>query len=109
MIGARLRPFAASVLIALVAGFSYERFSEWRDHVHYSRVGRAVNIGGRTLNIFCSGEGSPAVVFDSGGSQPGYSWVLVQPEVAKATRACWYDRAGYGWSDPAEGPRSSAD
>ncbi len=107
--GARLRPFVVVSLIALAAGFIYERVGEWQDHMRYPRVGRAVSIGGRTLNIFCSGEGSPAVVFDSGGNQPGYSWVLVQPEVAKSTRACWYDRAGYGWSDPAPGPRTSAD
>jgi pimeloyl-ACP methyl ester carboxylesterase len=105
----RLRPFAVAVLIALLAGLSYERIGEWQDHRRYPRVGHPVNIGGRTLNIFCSGEGSPAVVFDAGGNQPGYSWVLVQPEVAKSTRACWYDRAGYGWSDSAPHPRSSAD
>jgi pimeloyl-ACP methyl ester carboxylesterase len=105
----RLRPFGVALLIALIAGFVYERVGEWQDHRRYPRVGRAVNIGGRTLNIFCSGEGSPAVVFDSGGNQPGYTWTLVQPEVAKSTRACWYDRAGYGWSDPAPRPRTSAD
>jgi pimeloyl-ACP methyl ester carboxylesterase len=27
-------------------------------------------------------------------------WALVQPEVAKHTRACSYDRAGTGFSDP---------
>jgi len=105
----RLRPFAVALMTALLAGFAYERIGEWQDHVRYPRVGRAVNIGGRTLNIYCSGQGSPAVVFDSGGNRPGYSWVLVQPEVAKSTRACWYDRAGYGWSDPAPHSRSSAD
>jgi pimeloyl-ACP methyl ester carboxylesterase len=105
----RLRPFAVAFLIALLAGFAYERIGQWQEHKRYPRVGRPVNIGGRTLNIYCSGEGSPAVVFDSGGNQPGYSWVLVQPEVAKSTRACWYDRAGYGWSDPAPHQRSSAD
>jgi pimeloyl-ACP methyl ester carboxylesterase len=105
----RLRPFGVALLIALVAGFVYERAGEWQDHRRFPRVGRPVNIGGRTLNIFCSGEGSPAVVFDSGGNQPGYTWALVQPEVAKWTRACWYDRAGYGWSDPAPRPRTSAD
>ena len=26
---------------------------------------------------------------------------MVQPEIAKLTKACWYDRAGFGWSDPA--------
>jgi hypothetical protein len=30
----------------------------------------------------------------------GFAWSGIQPEAAKFTRACWYDRAGYGWSDP---------
>ena len=105
----RLRPFAVAAALLFATGFSYEQVGEWRDHREFPQVGRSVDIGGRALNIYCSGEGSPAVVFDSGSGQPGYSWVLVQPEVAKTTRACWYDRAGYGWSDPAEGLRTSAD
>lgn len=36
----------------------------------------------------------------------GYSWSAIQSEVAKFTRACWYDRAAYGWSDPAPLPRT---
>jgi pimeloyl-ACP methyl ester carboxylesterase len=32
----------------------------------------------------------------------------VQPQVAKFTRACWYDRPGTGWSDPPDRPRTSA-
>src|SRR5262249_34215058 len=35
-------------------------------------------------------------------------WSLVQPEVAKLTRACSYDRAGYAWSDPGNRPRTFA-
>jgi hypothetical protein len=35
-------------------------------------------------------------------------WGLVQPAVAKVTRACAYDRAGLGFSDPASTPRTSA-
>ena len=39
---------------------------------------------------------------------PGYSWLLVQPEVANSTRACWFDRAGYGaGSDAAPAPQGS--
>ena len=65
-----------------------------------------MDIGGRQLNIFCSGEGDPTVIFDSGGHTAGYSWLSIQPEIAKLTRACWYDRASYGWSDPAPSPRT---
>ena len=31
-------------------------------------------------------------------------WRLVQPAIAKTTRACSYDRAGFGFSDPPNGP-----
>ena len=34
-------------------------------------------------------------------------WFRVQPEVAKFTRVCSYDRAVYGWSDPSPAPRTS--
>ena len=54
------------------------------------------------------GEGSPVVVFDSGLGSSSLDWARVQPDVAQLTRACVYDRAGYGWSDPGPGPRDSA-
>jgi pimeloyl-ACP methyl ester carboxylesterase len=44
------------------------------------------------------------VIFETFGHTSGYSWIGVQPEVAKLTRACWYDRAGYGWSEPGPMP-----
>jgi len=108
-LAARLRPFAVGTVLLLTAGFVYEQAGEWNDRRDFPQVGHSVDIGGRSLNIYCSGKGSPAVVFDSGSGQPGYSWILVQPAVATITRACWYDRAGYGWSDPAREPRASAD
>jgi pimeloyl-ACP methyl ester carboxylesterase len=67
-----------------------------------------VDIGGRALNIFCSGDGNPAVIFDSPGAEPGLIWEPIQTEIAKFTRSCWYDRAGVGWSDPGPYPRTSA-
>lgn len=95
--------------ILLGAGVSYERFGEWRDRERFPQVGTSVNIGGRSLNLYCSGFGSPTVVMDSGGGVPGYGWVLVERSVSKLTRSCWYDRAGYGWSDPSPGPHTAAD
>lgn len=94
------------VVVFLVAGTVFEQIGERRDRRRYPQIGRSVDIGGRTLNIFCSGEGAPAVVFDTFGHSSGYSWNAVQAEAAKFTRACWYDRAGYGWSDPAPMPRT---
>jgi pimeloyl-ACP methyl ester carboxylesterase len=92
---------AAAIVVLGITGLVYEWLGERRDRQRFAQIGRSVDIGGRTLNLYCSGIGSPAVVLDSGGGMPGYSWLLVQPGVARLTRACWYDRAGYGWSDPA--------
>jgi pimeloyl-ACP methyl ester carboxylesterase len=66
----------------------------------------AIDIGGRRLNLFCMGSGKRTVLFDSGGSDWSDIWALVQPAVAQEARACTYDRAGLGHSDPAPMPRT---
>jgi pimeloyl-ACP methyl ester carboxylesterase len=92
---------------AFVAGYIYEQLGRRRDRARFPQIGRSVDIGGRSLNIFCSGAGRPAVIFESGGPGPGLEWEPFQPEVAKFTQACWYDRAGEGWSDLGPFPRTS--
>jgi pimeloyl-ACP methyl ester carboxylesterase len=74
----------------------------------YTRPGTLVRADGTRLNLYCMGSGSPAVVFDSGWEDWAPVWTIVQPEVAKWTRACSYDRAGAGFSDPGPMPRTSA-
>jgi len=73
----------------------------------YARPGRLVTADGTRLNLYCMGRGSPAVVFDSGWGDWAPVWTIVQPEVAKWTRACSYDRAGAGFSDAGPMPRTS--
>lgn len=63
---------------------------------------------GRRLNLYCTGEGSPTVIFDSGVTGETVGWALVQPVIAKHTRACSYDRAGVGFSDPGTRTGTSA-
>jgi pimeloyl-ACP methyl ester carboxylesterase len=55
---------------------------------------------GRRLNLFCLGSGSPTVVFEAGLGSSSSVWRHVQGRVAAFTRACAYDRAGLGFSDP---------
>ena len=103
------RSLAVVLLLGLLVGFTYEQIGRRQDSQHPFRIGRAVDIGGRSLNINCAGSGSPAVILESGGGgYGGYGWRKVQAEVAKFTTVCWYDRAGEGWSDPAPIARSSA-
>lgn len=73
----------------------------------YAQPGQLVSVNGFRLNLYCMGSGSPTVVFDSGWEDWAPAWSKVQPEVAKWTRACSYDRAGTGFSDPGPMLRTS--
>jgi len=97
---------ALTLLLALV-GTGYQTFGNWRDPRRFPQRGRSVQTGALRLNIDCSGQGSPTVILDSGMGVPAMGWVLVQPEIAKFSRVCSYDRAGYGWSEAGPKPRTS--
>jgi pimeloyl-ACP methyl ester carboxylesterase len=89
------------------AGVAYQVIATARDKRKYPAPGQMVDVGGFRLHLHCAGKGSPTVVVDSGLGSFSPDWGLVQPEVAKFTRVCTYDRAGYGWSDPGPRPRTS--
>ena len=70
--------------------------------------GEMVSVGSHKLHISCMGEGSPTVILESAAPGTSVEWsAWVQPEVAKATRVCAYDRAGLGWSEAGPGPRDA--
>ncbi len=73
---------------------------------NYPPLGRLIDVGGHRLHINCTGKGSPTVVMESGAGDFSFDWGLVQPEVARFTRVCTYDRAGYAWSEPGPTPRT---
>jgi pimeloyl-ACP methyl ester carboxylesterase len=95
------------LLILATAGFLYENISEARDRRFNAMGGKLVDLGGRKMHLNCSGESSPTVILDSGLGDSSLSWHKVQPEIAKFTRVCSYDRAGLGYSDPSSRPRTS--
>ena len=47
------------------------------------------------------------MVIEAGWGDSSASWGWVQPEVAKTTRVCTYDRAGTGWSEASPEPRTA--
>ena len=72
----------------------------------YATPAALVDIGGgRRLNLRCSGEGSPVVMLESGATADSMAWYKVQPSIAKSTKVCAYDRAGFGFSDDGPLPR----
>ena len=94
---ARLAALAAAIL--LTAGGAHAAPPAGQDALAGGQV--KVDVGGRKLNMYCGGKGSPTVLFEADGGRAGWDWSAVLPEVAKRTRACVYDRAGLGFSDPA--------
>lgn len=91
----------------IFAGFLYENIAEARDRRFNPMPGHLVDVSGYKMHIDCTGDGSPAVILESGLGDTYLSWRKVQPEIAKFTRVCSYDRAGLGYSDSTPQPRTS--
>jgi pimeloyl-ACP methyl ester carboxylesterase len=64
-----------------------------------------VDIGGRRIHLFCTGAGGPTVILMAGLSSWSAVWYKDQPVIEQKTRVCAFDRAGYGFSDPASRPQ----
>lgn len=60
-----------------------------------------VTVDSHRLYYECSGSGAPTVVLDAGSPDTTATWRSVQPQIARVTRVCGYDRAGLGRSEPA--------
>ncbi|MFD6355457.1 alpha/beta fold hydrolase [Nocardia tengchongensis] len=72
-------------------------------------VGGFQEVGGRRIFVNEFGSGGPAVVFRPGAGAVGLDYFGVQRDVAGFTTAVVYDRAGTGFSDAVELPRTAED
>src|ERR1700676_315189 len=83
----RIRVIVRTLAVGLVAigfvGALYEHLARRQDRKRFPQIGRSVDIGGRSLNIYCSGDGSPAVILDYGRGRPR----LREFDLSKADRA----------------------
>ncbi len=90
----------------LLVGLVYEPMAERAYAKTHKAPGQLFQVGDHQLHIHCTGEGSPTVVLEAGLGLTSYSMAgWIAPVVAQVTRVCVYDRAGYGWSEAAAGPR----
>src|SRR5713101_4549209 len=96
-----------TLAVPVVAGAIYQTIGTWRARRRFPSPGRLVQFNERRMHIHVTGEGTPTVVFESGMGASCLSWMVVQPQVTKFTRAVSYDRAGHGWSDSPRGPRTA--
>jgi len=99
---------ALLVVLLPLSGFLYQAVGSARDRRKFPPPGRLVDIRGRRSHLVEAGQGSPTVIFESGISASSLNWTFLHAEIARFTRACAYDRAWLGWSDPAATPRVAA-
>ena len=97
----------AFLLVAAFSGATYQWLATRKELAATPPPGHLVDIGGYRLHLWCTGDGAPAVILDTGLGGSSADWGFVQPDVARFTRVCSYDRAGMGYSDPGPSPRTA--
>ena len=102
-----LYPVIAMLALASIGG-GYETVREAADAKAYPMPGQLIDVGGHRLHLNCTGSGSPTVVLEPGGGAMSSTLGWIAPAVARDTRVCVYDRAGRGWSEPADTPQDGA-
>jgi pimeloyl-ACP methyl ester carboxylesterase len=102
-----LYPVIAMLALASIGG-GYQTLGEAADANTYPMPGQLIDVGGHSLHLSCTGAGAPTVVLEPGAG--GMSSILgwIAPAVARDTRVCVYDRAGRGWSEPADTAQDGA-
>jgi pimeloyl-ACP methyl ester carboxylesterase len=90
------------VLALASIGGGYETVREVTDARAYPAPGRLIDVGGHRLHLSCTGSGRPTVVLEPGAGAMSSALGWIAPAVARDTRVCVYDRAGRGWSEPAD-------
>ena len=103
----------SAISLAALAGAVYQQVGSRLDARRSPEPGKLVDVGGRRLELYCTGQlqapGAPTVILESGLGDFLEEWQpRIQPAIAKFTRVCSYDRAGYGESDAGPMPRISS-
>lgn len=102
-----LYPVLAMLTLASVGG-GYQTVRAAAETSADAMPGELIDVGGHRLHLSCTGSGSPTVVLEPGAGMVSADLDLIAPAVARDTRVCVYDRAGRGWSEPAETRQDAA-
>ncbi len=100
-----LKWFGIVLLLLIVVGLAYQTIASESDKGKYPAPGQLYTVNGHQMHLICMGEGSPAVILQSGATAGSLWWYWVQQQLAEHTQVCAYDRAGLGWSEATSGPR----
>ena len=107
--GGRWLLYPVIVMLALASiGGGYQTLGEAADARAFPMPGQLIDVGGHRLHLRCTGSATPTVVLEPGAGEMSSSLGWIAPAVARDTRVCVYDRAGRGWSEPADTTQDGA-
>jgi pimeloyl-ACP methyl ester carboxylesterase len=96
----------AVLLVATLIVISHSKAAEW---MRAPRApGRMINSGDGQWYVTDKGHGQFTVLIESRLGGPSPEWWSIQDTLAQHARVVTYDRAGYGWSQASNKPRTSA-
>lgn len=97
------------IVLFLVANFVWSKIENWQN----PPVGKMVDVGGVKLHCIDSGETNenkdkPVVIIETGCGCNCLWWQAMHNEIAQFARVISYDRAGLGFSEPANSQRTNS-
>ena len=86
----------------------YANIASANENKPFKPPGKFIHLGMHVMYIDCLGDKSPTVLIDVGIADSSANWYKIAKTISKSVRVCVYDRAGYGWSDPGPGKRTTS-
>jgi pimeloyl-ACP methyl ester carboxylesterase len=88
-------------------GFAIELIGQRRDVSRFPAPGKRVQVANTHLHVRTRGQGSPVIVLEAGAGAWSTHWDSLIGPLSELSSVIAYDRAGLGWSDAGEEPRSA--
>jgi pimeloyl-ACP methyl ester carboxylesterase len=97
----------AIVLAVVMLGRALNLILLMRWYAKPKSPGEVIYLNDKRVYYTLKGKASPTIVFEPGLGSSSAEWWAIQDELSVSARVLTYDRAGYGWSELANGPRTS--
>jgi pimeloyl-ACP methyl ester carboxylesterase len=97
----------AIVLAAVMLARALNLILLMRWYARPKSPGEIIYLNDKRVYYTAKGKGSPTIVFVAGLGSTSAEWWAIQDELSASTGVLTFDRAGYGWSELAHGPRTS--
>ncbi len=96
------------LLLPLLAGGLWQRAMTVKESAANPPPGKLYSINGHDMHLYGAGTGDQTVVFVPGSGTPSSytDFYYIQHDLQHEARTVSYDRPGFGWSEPAEEPRT---